>query len=152
MIDPALLRPGRLDRLIYVGFPDTVDKRLDILCTCVNNSKLANDASEAMRKIAEKGEDLTGADLQGIITSAQLLAAREVIAVASLGVIVKDVLIAGKHLEEAGVACRASVSHKERARYQAIYSQFWKDRNDRTDDGTATTKIPNKQKTALAYS
>nr|WP_275107221.1 AAA family ATPase [Sulfolobus acidocaldarius] len=60
ILDPALLRPGRFDRLIYVPPPDKT-ARFEILKVHTKNVPLAEDVS--LEDIAEKAEGYTGADL-----------------------------------------------------------------------------------------
>ena len=69
LLDAALLRPGRLDRLIYCGLPDRND-RLAILQALSRSLSLAEDANLAV--IAAKTNDFTGADLAALLADAQL--------------------------------------------------------------------------------
>ncbi|MCZ6876472.1 MAG: CDC48 family AAA ATPase [bacterium] len=73
-IDPALLRPGRLDEIVYVPIPD--DKaRIDILRSHTKDMSLAPDVD--LEKLAAITERFTGADIAGVITKAGLYALRE---------------------------------------------------------------------------
>ena len=71
MIDPALLRPGRLDKSIFVDFPDEND-RLDIIRKITQKIPLEKSISKL--KIAQKTEGFSGADLQALLYTAQLAA------------------------------------------------------------------------------
>ena len=73
ILDPALLRPGRFDRQITVGYPD-IKGREAILRVHTKNKKLAPDISLAT--IAKGTAGFTGADLANLINEAALLAAR----------------------------------------------------------------------------
>ena len=73
ILDPALLRPGRFDRQITVGYPD-IKGREAILRVHTKNKKLAPDISLAT--IAKGTAGFTGADLANIVNEAALLAAR----------------------------------------------------------------------------
>lgn len=73
ILDPALLRPGRFDRQITVGYPD-IKGREAILRVHTNNKKLAPDISLAT--IAKGTAGFTGADLANLVNEAALLAAR----------------------------------------------------------------------------
>ena len=86
MIDPALLRPGRLDRQLYLGFPDA-EERAAILAALSRRLPLADDAVEALPAVAraEGSELLTGADLQALLSTAQLAAVHETLAAVSVG-------------------------------------------------------------------
>ena len=74
ILDPALLRPGRFDRLIYVPPPDKA-ARLDILKVHTRNVPLAPDVN--LETLAEKTEGYTGADLEALVREATMLVLRE---------------------------------------------------------------------------
>ena len=73
ILDPALLRPGRFDRQIYVGLPD-IKGREEILKVHARKKPLSEDASLA--DIAKATSGFTGADLENLLNEAALLAAR----------------------------------------------------------------------------
>ena len=73
ILDPALLRPGRFDRQVYVGPPD-VKGREEILRVHARNKPLAEDVS--LSKLAQGTGGFTGADLENLMNEAALLAAR----------------------------------------------------------------------------
>ena len=73
ILDPALLRPGRFDRQIYVGRPD-VKGREEILKVHAKDKKL--DASVNLKTVARSTAGFTGADLSNLLNEAAILAAR----------------------------------------------------------------------------
>ncbi len=73
VLDPALLRPGRFDRQIYVGLPD-IKGREDILKIHVKGKPLAEDVD--LRTLARGTAGFTGADLENLVNEGALLAAR----------------------------------------------------------------------------
>src|SRR5207302_8683410 len=73
LIDPALLRPGRFDELIYVGVPDTAGRRR-ILAIHTEGMPLAGDVD--LEKIAQRTDRFTGADLEDLVRRAGLTALR----------------------------------------------------------------------------
>ena len=73
ILDPALLRPGRFDRQVYVGAPD-VKGREEILRVHAKNKPLAEDVD--LNKIAKATASFTGADLENLMNEAALRAAR----------------------------------------------------------------------------
>ena len=73
ILDPALLRPGRFDRQIYVGYPD-IKGREEILKVHAHNKPLAEDVS--LKKVAQATAGFTGADLENLLNEAALLCAR----------------------------------------------------------------------------
>lgn len=73
MLDQALLRPGRFDRLIYVPLPNK-DARKAILAIHTRHMNLCEDVS--LKKIADATEGASGADLKAIATEAGMFAIR----------------------------------------------------------------------------
>ena len=73
ILDPALLRPGRFDRQIYVGLPD-IRGREEILKVHARKKPLAEDAS--LSDLAKATAGFTGADLENLLNEVALLAAR----------------------------------------------------------------------------
>ena len=74
ILDPALLRPGRFDRQIYVGLPD-IRGREEILKVHVRSKPLAEDVN--LKELARGTPGFTGADLENLINEGALLAARK---------------------------------------------------------------------------
>jgi transitional endoplasmic reticulum ATPase len=73
LIDPALLRPGRFDELVYVGTPDTAGRRR-ILAIHTEDMPLAPDVD--LESLAKRTERFTGADLEDLVRRAGLTALR----------------------------------------------------------------------------
>lgn len=73
ILDPALLRPGRFDRQLTVGYPD-VKGREEILKVHARNKPLAPDVN--LKTIAQSTAGFTGADLENLLNESALLAAR----------------------------------------------------------------------------
>jgi len=77
IVDPAVLRPGRLDKILYVGLPELAD-RIDILSALTKNGtkpSLAEDVSFA--ELADMTIGFTGADLAGLVRQASLQTLKE---------------------------------------------------------------------------
>jgi len=74
IIDPALLRPGRFDKLLYIPPPD-LEARKEILKIHTRRKPLADDVN--LDEIAERTEGYTGADLEAVCNTAVMLAIRE---------------------------------------------------------------------------
>jgi len=77
IIDTALMRPGRLDSLIYIGLPD-FDARISILKACLRKSPV--DPEVDYEYLADRTEGYSGADLAGICKAAAKAAIRDCIA------------------------------------------------------------------------
>ncbi len=73
ILDPALLRPGRFDRQVYVGAPDAKGRE-EILKVHARDKRLAEDVSLKVLAMATTG--FTGADLQNLLNEAAILATR----------------------------------------------------------------------------
>lgn len=100
ILDPALLRPGRFDRQIVVGYPD-VKGREEILRVHAKNKPLAPDVD--LKVIAQTTQGFTGADLENLLNEAALLAARH-----------EKMAITEKDIEEATMKVIAGPEKKSR--------------------------------------
>ncbi|KAK4447631.1 peroxisome biosynthesis protein PAS1 [Podospora aff. communis PSN243] len=81
LIDPALLRPGRLDKSLLCDFPGPED-RLDIIRALAGKVKVAQEVWSSEEGLAELGrqtDGFTGADLQALVSNAQLEAIHDVL-------------------------------------------------------------------------
>ena len=113
LIDPALLRPGRLDRLVLCPLPDR-KARLEILRVLVRTTSLQEDVQ--LEEVAGMTNNLTGADLQGLVYTAQL-SARDRGKGGGGGVSQDD-------FNRAVAQTQPSVSVSEARKYEKIYSRF----------------------------
>ena len=114
MLDPAVLRPGRFDRLVLVS-PPTKEGRLEVLKIHTKNMPLAKDVS--LNSLAEKTEGYVGADLESLTREAAMLALREDL---------KCTQVRLKHFEEAMKKVRASVSKESMDRYKKMENDYLK--------------------------
>ncbi len=73
ILDPALLRPGRFDRQVYVGRPDSKGRE-EILAVHTRNKPLAEDVD--LKVLAQGTSGFTGADLENLVNEGALLSAR----------------------------------------------------------------------------
>ncbi|KAB5551281.1 P-loop containing nucleoside triphosphate hydrolase protein [Coniochaeta sp. 2T2.1] len=81
LIDPALLRPGRLDKSLLCDFPNLED-RIDIITALAKKVRLADEVLEGEEEMIELGrrtEGFSGADLQALVSNAQLEAIHDVL-------------------------------------------------------------------------
>ncbi len=108
LIDPALLRPGRFDELIYVGTPDTAGRRRS-LASHTKGMPLAADVD--LESLARRSERFTGADLEDLVRRAGLTALRR-------GLETAKVTMAD--FEAALVETRASVTPEMLEEYERI--------------------------------
>ncbi len=76
IVDPALLRPGRFDKSIYIGLPD-FEARRSILEIHAKGKPLADDIN--LDEIAKRTEEYSGADLGAVVNEAVMLAVKEIV-------------------------------------------------------------------------
>ncbi len=112
LIDPALMRPGRLDELIYVSVPDAAGRK-HILGIHTKKMPLAKDVD--LGALANQTEKFTGADLEDLVRRAGLAALRESI---------KSKKVTSAHFETALRDTRASVTSDMEREYEKIHAQL----------------------------
>ncbi|RWS11284.1 nuclear valosin-containing-like protein [Dinothrombium tinctorium] len=118
ILDPAVLRPGRFDKIIYVGLPNE-DDRFDILKTITKNKTKPLCSSNVNLETIAKGKRLqgfTGADLNALVREASLCALKDKLN----GKIAKDkaIVVSVEHFETAMQKIRPSVSKEEFQKYE----------------------------------
>uniref|UniRef100_K9J312 Nuclear valosin-containing protein-like n=1 Tax=Desmodus rotundus TaxID=9430 RepID=K9J312_DESRO len=122
IIDPAILRPGRLDKTLFVGLPPPAD-RLAILKTITKNgTKPPLDADVLLEAIAgdHRCEGYSGADLSALVREASLCALRQEMARQKSGNERGELKISQKHFEEAFRKVKSSISKKDQVMYAAL--------------------------------
>jgi len=112
LIDPALLRPGRFDRIIYVPPPDR-KARYEILR--IHTRKVPLDRDVDLEKLAELTEGYSGADLEALVREAVMMALREKFTVRAVPM---------KYFLEAMKVVKPSLSMEVVNRYERIYSDL----------------------------
>ncbi|MEM2280806.1 MAG: CDC48 family AAA ATPase, partial [Candidatus Bathyarchaeia archaeon] len=124
IVDPALLRPGRFDKLLYVPPPD-LEARKEILKIHLRKKPLAEDVN--IEEVAKRTEGYTGADLAAVCNTAVMLAIREYIMAnknpEEAKKNVKDVKVCKRHLEEALKKVKP-ITQRELEMYKRISEQF----------------------------
>lgn len=81
LIDPALLRPGRLDKSILCDFPN-LEERVDIIRAIGRKAKVSEavlQSDDELAEIAKRTDGFSGADLQALVSNAQLEAIQDVL-------------------------------------------------------------------------
>jgi peroxin-1 len=76
LIDPALLRPGRLDKSLLCGMP-THEDRVDIIRSVSEKLKMSDEVASRLHDIAAATEGFSGADLQAVVYNAHLEAVHD---------------------------------------------------------------------------
>ncbi|XP_005608047.2 nuclear valosin-containing protein-like isoform X1 [Equus caballus] len=122
ILDPAILRPGRLDKTLFVGLPPPAD-RLAILKTITKNgTKPPLDTDVNLEQIARdcRCDRYSGADLSALVREASLCALRQEMARQRSGSEKGELKISQKHFEEAFEKVKSSISRKDQAMYEAV--------------------------------
>jgi len=114
ILDPALLRPGRFDRMIYVPPPDK-EARKQILKIHTKKVPLANDVD--LDRLAELTESYTGADLAALVREAALLKLREKL---------EPGPVEWRHFEQALKKVRPSLTRDDIVRYEQMADRLKK--------------------------
>jgi transitional endoplasmic reticulum ATPase len=112
LIDPALLRPGRFDELVYVPVPDAIGRR-KILGIHTARMPLAPDVD--LDALAARTAGFTGADLEGLVRRAGLYTFRESMDVDAVPMSCFDVALVESH---------ASVSDEVEREYEALLAEL----------------------------
>jgi transitional endoplasmic reticulum ATPase len=124
IIDPALLRPGRFDRLLYVPPPDR-DSRVQIIKIHTKKKPLAEDVS--IEQLANHTDGYTGADIASLSSAAVMLALREYVSKYpnpnESDKHLQELRIRMDHFEEAMKKIRP-LSTQELKMYKTISEQF----------------------------
>ncbi|MEM2364918.1 MAG: CDC48 family AAA ATPase, partial [Candidatus Bathyarchaeia archaeon] len=124
IIDPALLRPGRFDKLLYVPLPDR-DARREIFKIHLGKKPVAEDVD--IEKLVNATEGYTGADIAAICNNAMMIAIKEYVAKCKDEEEIKkridELKIRPAHLEEAMKKVKP-ISKKELELYEEASARF----------------------------
>lgn len=143
MIDPAMVRPGRLDKLLYVDLP-TPSERVEILKTHLQKTPLQPESWDQVAEIvkSDKCEGFSGADLAALVREASTLALRG--ALEAAGAFENDedrgdefgmsqappdqqrpaIFVTVDHFAKAAVKTMPSVSREQKRKYEALRNKF----------------------------
>jgi len=135
MIDPAMVRPGRLDKLLYVDLPSSTE-RIDILRTHTTRTPIDESSWPEITTIvtSDKCDGFSGADIAALVREAATLALRG--ALENIGAFendkdnsesmrgTKDVRVGVDHFEKAVEKTRPSVSREQRGKYERMRDKY----------------------------
>jgi len=123
ILDPAVLRPGRLDKILYVGFPGPRD-RVEILRALTKNGTkpvLGSGVSLTMVGEDSRCDGFSGADVGNLVREASMNALRESL---KKGRNEGPVMVEKEHFEKAFRVLKPSVGVKDRARYETMGKRY----------------------------
>jgi transitional endoplasmic reticulum ATPase len=135
LVDPALLRPGRFDELIYVPVPDAEGRR-HILGIHTKAMPLAEDVD--LDAYAARLERYTGADLEDVVRRAGLLAVRESM---------DNEQVADRHFQKAMAEGRASVTPEMEREYEEMLATLKQEGPRRQPIGFLSTRATGQTQT-----
>lgn len=137
LIDPALLRPGRFDKMLYVGIHSDRASKLGVLQAQTRKFELRENGRELERVVDRLPENVTGADLYSVSSNAWLNAVREVLArhresknlnkdfsVGEEDTIKESVIVELRHFLDAIRDLVPSVSDEEIERYNRMRTEL----------------------------
>ncbi|CAH0546525.1 unnamed protein product [Brassicogethes aeneus] len=123
IVDPAVLRPGRLDKIIYVGLPTALD-RVDILRAITKNGtrpQLASEVDLSAIGSSDMCAGYTGADLAALVREAGVQALRDFM-VRNDGE--QTTLVSTEHFKRAVAKIRPSVTEKDKQHYEKLRKTY----------------------------
>jgi len=121
MIDPAMLRPGRLDKLLYVPLPP-LDGRVAILKTLTRKTPIALDVKIEQIAMSASCDGFSGADLAALVREACVAALKSMTVAGSIP------LVTSTHFDEAFTKVQPSVSKADHARYDELRRKLRRER------------------------
>ncbi|NWS87365.1 PEX6 factor, partial [Toxostoma redivivum] len=125
LLDPALLRPGRFDKLVYVGVSEDRESQLQVLSAVTRKFKL--DPSVNLTAILEKcPAQLTGADIYALCSDAMICAVKRKVEWIEEGLDTEKsaLILTIEDFLQAAARLQPSVSEQELLRYRLIQQKF----------------------------
>lgn len=128
IIDPAVLRPGRLDKTLYVGLPPPADRHAILVTITKGGTKPRLDRDVSLQDIAhdERCDCFTGADLTALVREASVNALRGFLKLqhstgqACPSAPVANISVSRQNFEDAFSKVRSSVSKKDQKMYEQL--------------------------------
>merc|ERR1712039_853202 len=132
LVDPALMRPGRFDRICYCGMPDEDEKLQICKVAAANNNLVVNDdggdVESALRDfVARIPPRFSSADVSALFGTAKIEAINEAVSSAkssSGGAAKKTPMLTIKHLYQALSTAKASISEADALRYDKVFAAY----------------------------
>ncbi|KAM9726391.1 nuclear valosin-containing protein-like isoform 2-T2 [Menidia menidia] len=127
IIDPAILRPGRLDKTLYVGLPGPADRHAILLTVTQGGTKPRLEPDVSLEEIAsdERCDHFSGADLAALVREASVNALRAYMKSQGEGQVqsdgsVADIRVSRNNFQDAFRTVRPSVSKKDQIMYEKL--------------------------------
>ncbi|KAI7867498.1 AAA-domain-containing protein, partial [Spinellus fusiger] len=120
MIDPAMLRPGRLDKLLYVGLPEPKE-RCQILTQLTRKTPLGSDVSLEDVSQDDQCKRFSGADLAALVRESGVAALQE-----DTNLPTAEIFVCRRHFDIALEKITASVLPEDERKYEALKEKYGK--------------------------
>jgi ribosome biogenesis ATPase len=138
ILDPAMVRPGRLDKLLYVGLP-TPEERVDILRAQTKHTPINPEVNLEQVALDPRCDGFSGADLSALVREAAVSSLREIFSKVEIAevedgnewdttgastVVPVDVIVEMRHFTAALTKTSPSVSVQQRRRFAILREKF----------------------------
>lgn len=123
MIDPAMLRPGRLDKTLYVDLPNSLERH-EILRTLTRNTPIDSDVDLCCIADDSQCEGYSGADLAALVREAAVQALRKTIYASDSILDSNTITVKHDHFKAAFTKITPSVGIKDRKKYELLKIKF----------------------------
>lgn len=124
IVDPAVLRPGRFDKILYIGLPTEQDRTDILLATTKYGVKPPLGEDVDLKEVAQLTEGFTGADLAGLMRQAALHALRSSIVEFSDSDSIVDLKVNKIHIFNALRNIKPSVSTEDKKHYEKLREKY----------------------------
>lgn len=128
IVDPAVLRPGRLDKILYVGLPAEEDRADIMRALTKNRTQPPLDDDVDLAVVARLTEGYTGADLAGLVRQASLQTLKDSIAECGSDDTPceadQDLKVAMVHFQEAIRTIKPSVNEEDKKHYERLKKKY----------------------------
>ncbi|XP_048737243.1 peroxisomal ATPase PEX6-like isoform X2 [Ostrea edulis] len=142
LLDPALLRPGRFDKMLYLGIPEDKSSKLNVLKALTRKFEMADDVD--LDALAEKcPSNLTGADFYALCSDAMLNRMKHKIQQLEAGENVNEaeIIVSQEDFEEALANLSPSLTDAEIQRYCQMRDSFSNDKDHQIHDKLVTGQL-----------
>eukprot|EP01059_Diplonema_ambulator_P033703 TRINITY_DN7180_c0_g1_i1.p1 TRINITY_DN7180_c0_g1~~TRINITY_DN7180_c0_g1_i1.p1 ORF type:complete len:678 (+),score=137.97 TRINITY_DN7180_c0_g1_i1:536-2569(+) len=126
MIDPAMIRPGRFDKILYVPLPST-EQRISVLTTLCRRTPISPEVDLAKIATDPRCHNFSGADVKALVREAAMSTVQRVLD--SPGFDMNAALVTAADFEHALDITKPSVSEKDRQHYDLMWSRRLAEKN-----------------------
>ncbi|QQP32327.1 Nuclear VCPlike, partial [Caligus rogercresseyi] len=123
IIDPAVLRPGRLDKVLFVDLPNQPDREEIFKAITKNGSRPSLDSDVSFATLSEESEGYTGADISALVREASISAFKE-FSLRPKTLMKVPTRVAKRHFQKAKCRIRPSVSKEDRIKYETMKRKY----------------------------